>query len=69
MRSMLLSVSDPGNPKTGERRLFGDAELIAAFSDRCSDCAIKDKQICHTTSCFRHIWLTPIDYVTHRLTK
>ena len=69
--------SEQPEPKPGGIKRFGDVKLVAApFDDYngCSNCAFtNDKRVgdhgCTDVRCTRVVWVTPLQYITHRLTK
>ena len=74
MPSALHSASDPPYAIPGETRLFGDVELVAAPFNDCKGCAFNNHQrvgeySCGFIDCSQIKWVTPLQYITLRLTK
>ena len=74
MPSAPHSASDPPYAIPGETRLFGDVELVAASFNDCIGCAFSNHQrvggySCVYVRCHRIQWITPLQYITLRLTK
>lgn len=61
-------------PKPGDIKRFGDVKLIAAPFDDCNECAFHSgKRVgdheCSDVRCISIAWVTPLQYITRRLTK
>lgn len=74
MPSAPPSVRPDRDPIAGESIFFGDVELIAAPIEGCNECAFDNHQsvgghTCGYVRCHRIQWITPIQYITLRLTK
>lgn len=80
MPSVSLSDSesrcDNNDPHEGDRRFFDDVELVAVSdidNNICSGCFfVKNKTAsysCRNVNCLRTTWVTPLQYITHRLIK
>lgn len=64
---------DNNDPHEGDRRFFDDVELVAIDHSDCSNCFFgKSKTTsyaCSDVRCHCVVWVTPLQYITHRLTK
>jgi len=79
MPSVSLSDSEPrydsNDSHEGDRRFFDDIELIAVsdIGNICSGCFFVENETagysCRNVNCRRITWVTPLQYITRRLTK
>lgn len=60
--------------KTGDSVLANNGITYRAVKDNlpCTRCALNGQEmsgLCRSTECFNVVWLTQLNYITHRLTK